>query len=85
MENTPSPSAVPGEKSPMLLGLNALVLFSLITTEIFQLTHRYRYQFVGEVMTDMKSIKNDPMYNPRDSEGNEKIQFLFLLLFALTF
>ena len=21
--------------------------------EIFQLTHRYRYQFVGEVMTDM--------------------------------
>ena len=33
--------------------LNALVLFSLITSEIFQLTHRYRYQFVGEVMTDM--------------------------------
>ena len=31
----------------------ALVLFALITSEIFQLTHRYRYQFVGEVMTDM--------------------------------
>ena len=33
--------------------LNALVLFSLITSEIFQLTHRYRYQVVGEVMTDV--------------------------------
>ena len=33
--------------------LNALVLFSLITSEIFQLAHRYRYQFVGEVMTDI--------------------------------
>ena len=30
-----------------------IVLFSLITSEIFQLTHRYMYQFVGEVMTDM--------------------------------
>ena len=28
-------------------------LFSLITSEIFQLTHRYRYQFVEEVMADM--------------------------------
>ena len=37
--------------------LNALVLFSLITSEIFPLTYRYRYQFVGEVMTDMWSIK----------------------------
>ena len=37
--------------------LNAFVLFSLITLDIFQLTHRYRYQFVGEVMTDMWSIK----------------------------
>ena len=33
--------------------LNALVLFSWITSEIFQLIHRYRYQFVGQVMTDM--------------------------------
>ena len=33
--------------------INALVLFSLITSEIFQLTHRYRYQSVGEVMVDM--------------------------------
>ena len=33
--------------------LNALVLFSLITSEIFQLPHQYRYQFVGDVMTDM--------------------------------
>ena len=32
--------------------LDALVLFSLITSEIFQVTHRYRYQFVREVMTD---------------------------------
>ena len=34
-----------------------LLLFSLITSEIFQLIYRYRYQFVGEVMTDMRSIK----------------------------
>ena len=33
--------------------LTALVLFSLITSEIFELTHRYRPQFVVEVMTDM--------------------------------
>ena len=33
--------------------LNALVLFSLITSEIFQLTDRYKYQFVGEVMGDI--------------------------------
>ena len=32
-------------------------MFSLMTSEIFQLTHRYRYQFAGEVMTDMRSIK----------------------------
>ena len=37
--------------------LNALELFSFITSEGFQLTHRYRYQFVGEVMADMRSIK----------------------------
>ena len=29
------------------------LLFSLITSEIFQITHQYRYQFVGEFMTDM--------------------------------
>ena len=29
---------------------------SLITSEIFQLTHRYRYQFVGKVMTDIKEM-----------------------------
>ena len=33
--------------------LNALKLFLLITSKIFQLTHRYRYQFVREVMADM--------------------------------
>ena len=32
--------------------LNAFVVFSLITSEIIQLTHRYKYQFVGEGMTD---------------------------------
>ena len=36
--------------------LNALVLFLFITSEIFQLTHQYRYQFVGEVRTDIESI-----------------------------
>ena len=34
-----------------------LCCFSLITSEIFQLTNRYRYQLVGEVMMDMFSIK----------------------------
>ena len=43
-------------------------------------------QFVGEVMTDkLKHKKNDPTCDPWDSQGNEKMQFLFLLLLALTF
>ena len=33
--------------------LNAPVLLSLLTSEISQLTHLYRYQIVEEVMTDM--------------------------------
>ena len=33
----------------------------------------------------MKHKRNDPMCDPWDSLGNEKMQFLFLLLFALTF
>ena len=34
----------------------------------------------------MKHKTNDPMCDPWDSQGNErKMQFLFLLLFALTF
>ena len=33
----------------------------------------------------MKHKRNDPMCNPRDSKGNEKMHFLYLLLFALTF
>ena len=32
-------------------------------------------------MPDMKHKRNDPM----DSQGDEKMQFLFLLLFALSF
>ena len=32
----------------------------------------------------MKHKRNDPMCDPRDSQGDEKMQFLFLLLFALT-
>ena len=45
------------------------------------------YQFVGEGMADMWSMheRNDPMSDPYDSQGNEKIQFLFLVLFSLTF
>ena len=35
--------------------LNELVLLSLIASEIFQQTHRYRYQFIGAVMTNMRS------------------------------
>ena len=33
----------------------------------------------------MKHKINDPMCDPWDSQGDEKMQFLFLLLFALTF
>ena len=33
----------------------------------------------------MKHKRNDPMCDPWDSEGNEKMQFLFLLPFALDF
>ena len=33
----------------------------------------------------MKHKGNDPMCDPRESHGDEKMQFLFLLLFALTF
>ena len=32
----------------------------------------------------MKHKRNDPMSDPRYSQGDEKMQFLFLLLFALT-
>ena len=42
-----------GEQLKSSKQLNALKLFSLITSEIFQLTHRYRYQFVREIMADM--------------------------------
>ena len=48
-----APRATSAFYSVKLCKLNAFVLFSLITSEIFQLTHRYRYQFVGEVMMDM--------------------------------
>ena len=33
----------------------------------------------------MKHNRNDPMCDPWDSQRNEKMQFLFLLLFALAF
>ena len=33
----------------------------------------------------VKHKRNDPMCDLCDSQGNEKMQFLFLLLFALTF
>ena len=33
----------------------------------------------------MKHKRNDPMCDRWDSQGDEKMQFLFLLLFALTF
>ena len=45
-----------------MTGVDALVLFSLITSEIFQVTHRYKCQFVGEIMTDMRSIKEIIQY-----------------------
>ena len=33
----------------------------------------------------MKHKQNDPMCDPWDTKGDEKMQFLFLFLFALTF
>ena len=46
--------------------------------EIFQLTHRYRYQFVGEAMTDMYSIKEMIQWcDPWDSQGDKKCSFYF--------
>ena len=33
----------------------------------------------------MKNKRNDPMCDPWDSQGNEKMQFLFLWLIALIF
>ena len=33
----------------------------------------------------MKHKRNDPTCDPRDSQRDENMQFLFLLLFALTF
>ena len=39
-------------------------------------------------MTDMTFVKhkrNNPTCDPRDSQGNGKMQFLFLLLLALIF
>ena len=44
------------------------------------------YQFVGgSYGGHVKHKRNDPMCDPWDSQGDEKIQFLFLLLFALIF
>ena len=58
-----------------------LCCFSLIPSEIFQLNNRLRYQFVGEVMTDILSTKmHDQTCDPWDSQGNEKrMQFAFPL------
>ena len=33
----------------------------------------------------VKHKRNDPMCDPWDTQGNEKMQFLFLLLYAWTF
>ena len=35
--------------------------------------------------TLVKHKRNDPMCDPLDSQRNKKMQFLFLLLLALTF
>ena len=56
-----------------------------LVLKIFQLTNRYRYQFVREVMTNILSTKEiiNRVLNPWDSRGNEQMQFLFLLFPAL--
>ena len=33
----------------------------------------------------MKHERNDPMCDPWDSQGDEKMKFVFLLLYALAF
>ena len=33
----------------------------------------------------MEHKRNDPMCDPWDSHGDEKMQFLFLMLFAMSF
>ena len=58
--------------------LNALVMFSLITSETFQLAHRYRYQLAGEAMTDMQSIKEIiQCVTLRIPKGIKKCNFYF--------
>ena len=55
-------------------------------TQIFQLAHRYKLSVCRESYDGyMKHKRNEPMRDPLDSQGNEKMQFLFLLLFAMTF
>ena len=39
-----------------------MFFFSLITSEIFQPTNRYRYQFVRKVMTDILTTKETIHY-----------------------
>ena len=41
------------DKMKVIPILNCTCTVLLITSQKFQLTHRYRYQFVGEVMTDI--------------------------------
>ena len=63
-----------------------LCCFSLIASEIFKLTKGHWYQFVGEVMADILNTKEiiQPvtLWIPK---GTTKMQYLVLLLLALTF
>ena len=53
---------------------------------MFQVSSRHRYPFVGEVMTDvLNNIRNNQTCDPWNSQRNEKMQFLFVLLLVLTF
>ena len=48
--------------------------FSLITSETFQVTNRYRYQFVGESYDGyFKHKRNNQTPDPWNSQGNEKM------------
>ena len=57
-----------------------LCCFSLIISETFLLTDRYRYQFVGELMTHVLSKKEcnvRPYGFPRESKNATSISIAF--------
>ena len=53
---------------------------------MFRVTNRYRYQFVGEVVSNILSTKEITYYVTLGiPDGKKKVQYMFLLLLALKF